>query len=343
MGSKRKTTSRRRASNRVDVWFATNRDPNRKRDPDDFGGDFNDASVDSLRFGIATVSVRGSRAEVQSVRVADEKLTGEPDTQVLGSRSVFEQLRANMKRCIDTIVFVHGYNVSFREALESGARLARQHECSVVVFSWPSDGKMTPLLAYKRDRTDAMASAPALARAMLKLRDFVGDIEPDQACAAKMHLMAHSMGNYVLRHGLQEALRFGGLPRLFHQIFLLAADEDDDAFERDDKLRPLPRLGDAVSIYFNQGDTALAISDRTKNNPTRLGSQGPQQPLNVPANVYNIDVSGVVHGAIEHSYFLDNAKVMLDMARVMRGEAQDRIRGRRYAPSQNRFVLASRS
>ena len=54
--------------------------------------------------------------------------------------------------------------------------------------------------------------------------------------------MAHSMGNYVLRHGIQEARRHSGLPRLFDQVFLMAADEDDDAFGKEHKLRPLPRL-----------------------------------------------------------------------------------------------------
>ena len=98
-------------------------------------------------------------------------------------------------------------------------------------------------------------------------------------------------------------------------------------------------MGNGVNVYFNSGDTALVVSDKTKNNPTRLGSQGPCRPLNVPANVTNIDCSEIVSGAVEHSYFVDDARVVADIQQVLAGKAQDRITKRRYVASQNRYVL----
>jgi esterase/lipase superfamily enzyme len=151
--------------------------------------------------------------------------------------------------------------------------------------------------------------------------------------------MAHSMGNYVLRNGIQEALRAGAIPRLFDQLFLMAADEDDDAFEFQHKLRPLPKFGNGVSVYFNRGDTALVVSDWTKNNPTRLGSQGPREPLNVPANVTNIDASEIVGGLVEHDYFWSDSRVVRDVEKVLSGTPHDLIPKRRYIASQNRYVL----
>jgi hypothetical protein len=42
--------------------------------------------------------------------------------------------------------------------------------------------------------------------------------------------------------------------RLFENILLFAADEDDDAFEYDYKLKRLPDLARRVTVYHNSGD-----------------------------------------------------------------------------------------
>ncbi len=335
--SKRKATTRRP---RVPVYFATNRNPNRKSNPDDFGPDFNEVSVDSLRFGVATCRIDRT-PKVEKIRVARESLKEDESKSKLGSKEMFALLRESMQKGVDTLVFVHGYNVSFREAIETGAAIHKAYPMplNVVVFSWPSDGSMMPFLAYKRDRTDAAASAPAFARGILKLRDFLCDVRRGDECGARIHLMAHSMGNYVLRNGLQEAMRHGSVPRMFEQIFLMAADEDHDAFEKEHKLARLPEIGNGVNVYFNRGDTALVLSDRTKSNPTRLGSHGPRLPLNVPANVTNLDVSEIVSGLVEHGYLVDDKRVVADVAQVLRGTAQDKVTKRKYVASQNRYVL----
>lgn len=53
----------------------------------------------------------------------------------------------------DTVIFIHGYNVSFKEALTSTAQLKQNFSqdaggpgVNVVLFSWPSDGSMKPFL-----------------------------------------------------------------------------------------------------------------------------------------------------------------------------------------------------
>lgn len=320
------------------IYFATNRNPNTKTNPDGFGGDFNSVSVDSLRFGRATVT----GGKVTKITVAPEKLQKDHSKARLGSSEIFQSLQAGMAKGVDTLVFIHGYNVSFNDALRSAGALADKYKpINVVLFSWPSDGSMMPFLAYKRDRTDAVVSGPALARALLKLREFLETVQRGGECKAAIHLMAHSMGNYVLRHGLQELRRHAGgqVPRLFDQIVLVAADEDHDAFEHEHKLSSLPELGRSVSTYFNTGDTALVISDKTKSNPTRLGSRGPRLPLNVPGNVTIIDVSEVVTGTVEHHYYHKHTATVRDIKAVLKGTSVDVIPGRKYVASQNRYVL----
>ena len=212
---------------------------------------------------------------------------------------------------------------------------------NVVLFSWPSDGSMMPYIAYANDRQDAAASGPAFARGLLKLTDFLRGSTSEEACDQRIHLVAHSMGNYVLRHTVQEIVAHSsGRPvRIFDQVFLMAADEDDDAFEHDYKLKPLPRLAKRINVYFNNNDRAMAVSDKTKGNPDRLGDDGPRVPRGIPGKVALIDCTPVVEGIVEHSYFLDTPTVVADMQKVLVGTPADKISDRDYVQETNRYRL----
>lgn len=334
----------------VKVYFVTNRSGSPKNAPKNFGHRFSHAGVDDLRFGVAEVS--GKR--VRSVRVEKEKLDDTDDTKsVLGSASLFRGLQAEMRRSKkDAMILLHGFNVSFKEGLVAAGRLAQNHRDTighVALFSWPSDGRAIPWSSYKSDRTDARASGPAFARAFIKTAEFIrdtfrqasqGGTEP---CGARLHLVAHSMGNYVLRNAFQEVRRLqsGSIPRLFTTVFSMAADEDYDAFEHGHQFRDLPRIAEKICIYFNRGDTALRGSDFTKGNPNRLGTDGPRLPHMVPGNVSNIDVSEIVGGLLEHGYYADLPAVSRDMNEVIRGVHDDEIGNRRFVPSANKYVMLS--
>ncbi len=127
--------------------------------------------------------------------------------------------------------------------------------------------------------------------------------------------------------------------RLFDQVFLMAADEDDDAFELSYKLKPLPRLAKHVSVYFNNNDRAMAISDKTKGNPDRLGDDGPRVPRSIPGKVTLIDCTPVVTDFIGHDYYINTERVVDDMKEVLVGKAADEILGRNYLPETNRYRL----
>ncbi len=318
------------------IYFATNRNPDRKRNPRDFGTSFNREAPHNMRYGVAHVAKNG-RVRLD---IAGEIMSSDPKRVKLGSNEVFASLTASMKKGRDTLIYVHGYATSFESAIKNGAELSRIYDKNVVVFSWPSDGSLFPILAYKNDRTDARLSAAAFARGLMRLYDFLKGINRGQECGADIHLMCHSMGNYVMRHGLQEMRRIEGyLPRMFDRIFLMAADEDYDTFERDHKLGPLHEMGNMVHVYFNSGDTALVVSDKTKQNPTRLGSRGPRSPHTVPGNVEIVDASQVVGGIMEHDYYKSEARVIQDVTAVLGGESGDDIAGRRYVASRNSYVL----
>jgi esterase/lipase superfamily enzyme len=332
------------------LYFGTNRNPNRQSKPDNFGKDFNADGLGNLRFGRAVKTPDGFDIELARERLVKDKKRKQRDGKgsQLGSLQVFDEVRQEMKGPPerDTIVYIHGYNVTFKQALSAALQMKKNFESlhggagvNVVLFSWPSDGSMMPYLAYSSDRQDAVASGPAFARGFLKLADFLRGSTPEEACSQHLHLVAHSMGNYVLRHALQEIVRQSpGRPvRLFDQVFLMAADEDDDAFERDYKLKFLPRLAKRVNVYFNNGDKGMAVSDKTKGNPDRLGDDGPRLPRAIPGKVSLIDCTGFAPGLVQHSYYVESQTVVSDMMAAMDGTASNKIKNRDYDVETNRY------
>lgn len=321
--------------NATTIYFATNRKPNKSK-ATNFGKGFSREDLGMVRFGQVTVT--DGDIDKKSIKVL-------PDDPQQGSQALFSNLRKKMKKDgADSLIFIHGFNVSFVDAIESAAQLAeeyatRNYKPNIFVFSWPSDGKVT---GYYNDRHDAEASGYAFARGLMKLSGFLKDCKPNQVCHQKVHLMAHSMGNYVLRHALQQAKKISegaSLARIFDEIILTAADEDNDAFEHHYKLAELSNLAQRVTVYFNSGDLALTTSDKVKGNPDRLGHDGPNKPHEVSAKVVLVDASSVVGGIAEHSYHQENDVVMKDIISVLKGKGSESIKGRQYVPHANKFKL----
>lgn len=79
--------------------------------------------------------------------------------------------------------------MTFDDALRRGAQLARDlnYDSSLFVFSWPSKGRPW---RYGTDRGSANKAAASLATFL----EMVGAASG----AAKIHIIAHSMGNRVL-------------------------------------------------------------------------------------------------------------------------------------------------
>ncbi len=96
----------------VKVYFGTNRKPNRKTKPDDFGRDFSEAGLASLRFGMAEVT--GEELDNYEIYLAPEILRKDAGRKIkdgkgstLGSLNVFNRVRDKMTaHTRDTVVFI---------------------------------------------------------------------------------------------------------------------------------------------------------------------------------------------------------------------------------------------
>ena len=342
----------------VMVFFGTNRNMTGTPEEIEFGDGFNPDGPGALRFGWADVpeSCFDDDTKLGNIRidVLPERLAPTPDgIRGFGSRVAFEEVRRKMtKHERDTVVFIHGFANTFRNALRHAALLKVLYATvpfDMFLFSWPSGGKMVPWMSYYGDREHAKASGPAIARAFLKLVDFLADLrkKTPQAewCDQRIHLMAHSTGNYALRHAVQGIRSELGddPPRLFDNVFLFAADEDDDAFEHDHKLRLLPRIARAVNVYYNPKDEALAISDKAKGNPDRLGSDGPRLVDDLPRKLTLLDCRDVARSDARdkfgHDYHRYVPRVIDDVNAILSALPPERMPWRTYVPEARAFRL----
>lgn len=328
-------------ANMHDVYFATNRNLLRKTGPVEFGGRFHVDGPQFYRVGHAQVEKVSEDPDegyvVREVSIAAESKQGAPVR--LGSKAIFTDLREKMRaENRDVIVYIHGFANDFLSVIGRAAQVADVYRINkanspeyrpyVFAFSWPSNGKVVPPWQYFSDRDDAEASGKAMARSLLRLIEFLNETNADdEQCDQRLHLVAHSMGNWALRHMVQGLRHLGGaeaMRPIFENIFLMAADEDDDALEveREEKLGLLPRLARRIYVYHSADDRALVISDVTKFNPDRLGFNGPRTFSGLSTRITAIDCELVDKTELQHvnhQYYRLRTEVIQDVRAILAG------------------------
>ena len=354
---------------KLKIYYATNRghEGDNRYVPDGYGKHFSSDGQENLRFGKVTANIDqatikacleasvgklgkgdGNKLAAKlaksktTTRAFREKLKfDQPEVdqtkKKLGSEEMFVELQQEMSKAKDVLIYIHGFNVSWEAAVCSALALQTSlnyqktdSNILVVLFTWPSNGAAMPWISYRSDRSDAKSSGLAFARAFLKLKDFFVKFRPD--CERNIHVLCHSMGNYVLQSALPKIKDFTSgrtLPRIFGHIFLCAPDVDEDVLEEDKPMDNLHEICRQISIYHNKGDTALVISDKTKGNPDRLGHGGAARPAKLHHKIQQINCADVVSGLVEHSYYQDG-NVLKDIHQSLQEiEQEDSIRSRK--------------
>lgn len=202
----------------------------------------------------------------------------------------------------ETLVFVHGFNYSFPEALLRLAKLG--HEAGVetppVLFSWPSKAGA---LEYVADRQEALWSRDALATLLSDLGRLNG----------KTLLLAHSMGSWLSMEALRTmALRGERQEVRDTDVVLIAPDIDVLVFR--EQLMSLGPLDRPISVLVAKDDRALALSSALSTKRPRLGAVDVENPVVEraarEAQVQLIDISTVEpESPLRHSRFLRLARM----------------------------------
>ena len=150
------------------------------------------------------------------------------------------------------LVFVHGFNTRFEEAVYRFAQIVHDARVHVapVLFTWPSGGRLTD---YVYDRDSALYSRDALEAVLQAL---VNDPNVDS-----ISILAHSMGNYIAMESLRQmSIRDRRLSPKIRDVMLASPDIDVDVFRRQiAEIDAGPRPAQ-FTLFISRDDRALGLS-----------------------------------------------------------------------------------
>lgn len=198
----------------------------------------------------------------------------------------------------DVLIYIHGYNQSFEQAVLDGARLSNgiKFAGDTMVFSWPSRAS---LLEYNFDRESAMLSRDALDQ---EIEDLLAS-----PAVGRVNIVAHSVGTQLTTEALRvlyaklgdyAADRVGA-------IVLASPDIDMDVFTA-----AIPRIGPLagkITIITATDDRALAVSRMVNGSTGRVGAVEKAQLEGLGLKV--IDASQQGWGVLNHDLFMSNSGV----------------------------------
>jgi esterase/lipase superfamily enzyme len=316
----------------VDIFFGTDRKQGKDRQK--FGravASFDADAANALTLGKAVVTVPKEGREKGSIprpewdfvfaTYAFREENPERDftllaVDVLTPNAFAEQARkhlSNSRRFAgQAFVFVHGYRVSFDDALYRAAQISHDLEFDGIpfVYSWPSVAGLT---GYVLDRGRARDARDTL-------RQFI-DLIAKESGATEVHLIAHSMGADPLLEVMRDISRSeprvarSGRPR-FGEIILAAQ---------------ITGLRRGLTLYASSNDRALSASRFTRLGEAPAGLVTNADPIVVPGAADTIDISSLDTSffGLNHSTFADREALLGDIRRLISsGERPPSTRGK---------------
>ena len=236
----------------------------------------------------------------------------------------------NGKPVGDVLIYVHGFNNDLPTVLARHREIRKGLEADgfkgvVVSFDWPCD---TTALAYLDDRQDAKKVAMRLVTEgivpMLKFRDPAG-------CEISLHVLAHSMGSFVLREAFDDAddtMAAAQRNWTIGQMMLCGADVSAASLGDDSTSASFYRHAVRVTNYFNPLDSVLSISGAKRLGISpRAGRVG--LPGDAPAKAVNVNVGDYYDANraafahvpnSDHSFYFYDATMLRDIHYTLKGD-----------------------
>lgn len=194
------------------------------------------------------------------------------------------------------MVFVHGYNTLFDEAVYRAAQIV--HDASYkgvpVLFSWASAGRVVD---YIYDSNSATIGRDGLERTLRLLAS---------SGATRIDIVAHSMGNWVAMEALRQLAITGDrdIGGRLGDVVLASPDIDIDVFAS--QLQRIGRPDRAFFVLHSGDDRALQVSSLIAGNRPRVG-YGRDVDRLAALGVIVVDVTNLAAGdGLNHTKFADN-------------------------------------
>lgn len=258
--------------------------------PDQPGHLFSGERGDTARYASLTLSLPKARA---AGSVPTDAESPDPDKHIaliaareLDAAGFAGLARTELKTRRRALVFTHGYNTQFDEAVVRLAQIVDDtgYGGLPVLFSWPSRGQVRD---YGYDKDSANFSRDAMAELLARLARDPG-IEG-------IDVFAHSMGNWLTMETLRQLSIAGDRKTLgrLGTIVMAAPDIDMDVFRT--QIARLRALTARIVLYASRDDYALDLSRRLFGGKIRAGANtdlGQFRALGIEAH----DLSDVAGG-----------------------------------------------
>jgi len=295
----------------VEVFFVTDRAPGTS------SGEYFGSERGALAYGVAGVGIPPHHELGENEAPSVFKFQWSPDERkhitvnevtALDQRGFFQLLQQeiNLSQGGKLLVFVHGYNVEFEDALRRLAQFATdlKFQGPVLLFSWPSQGGIT---GYTVDETNAEWARPHFVQLLDELLD--------ETSAKRIYLVSHSMGGRIATGAVIALAGDRVLADLdpIREMILVAPDIDADLFRADIAPR-LASNGIRMTLYASSADRALMAS-KAFHGYTRAGDSG--EGLVVVKGVETVDASLASAGLLGHSYFAEDRRIMEDIYGIL--------------------------
>jgi esterase/lipase superfamily enzyme len=249
----------------------------------------------SLHIGCAFISKSAAKSASWSELIENYRLLRESKPGDLGDHlNLRDETGRGRGSRSDALLFIHGYNVPFKYALQTIGTIVAEtgYKGRVYMYSWPS---AESTVRYAQDLDRAEQAEPYFQSFMrMLMRD---------ANINEIDLLAHSMGSQTLLRAAS-ALRpifettrvtpFGEKKIRIGQLIFAAPDVDRSVF--DQKLRRVAPYAKRVTIYVSSSDAALLASKLLRGGVPRVGEieRAGGDPVRIDhlKNVHVIDATG---------------------------------------------------
>ena len=265
-------------------------------------------------------------------------------------------LKTHVPKSRRVLVFVHGFNNLYEEAVYRFAQIVHDSKADVVpvVFTWPSRGSIFDYNYDKETRAGAggTVGAAEVARAapdgykLLMVFDSYAtysltypklpfnpakDLAPVTQIArnpavGKVTVMAHSMGTWLAVEALRQmAIRHGRVDPKIGNVILAAPDLDVDVFGQ--QFQSFAGKAPHFTLFVSRDDRALTLSKHISGNVDRLGHIDPTaEPYRSQlemAGISVLDLTKLKSGdALNHGKFAESPEVVrLIGDRLIAGQA----------------------
>jgi esterase/lipase superfamily enzyme len=227
-------------------------------------------------------------------------------------------------RSAEALVFVHGFNNTFDDAVYRAAQIFwdLQYKGLPVLYSWPSWGNAYEPLgiarSYAYDRDSALSDSDSFLDFLQLLRDELG--------IRRVNIVAHSMGNFVVLNALRQQKD----KKKFGEWVLAAPDIDREQF-----IKFVPGIQGLVSgmtLYASAADKTLLASMKVARDRPRAGYVD-GKPLVLPG-MDSIDVTrmGDELFGLNHDTFASNRSLIDDLGLLLDGVRPPNKRLRQIRP-----------